>query len=876
MVFPTFVVVLGTLAFQAMPANGSNSLTGAVRDQGGGAIPGASVNVTCGTVTKQTVADGAGEFQFKGLPATRCTTTASAPLFEAQTQEVDISRGSASSTLVLLLSGYSTEVVVTPGRGLKENGFSVPDALSVTSRRDIDSRPFDLLPQLLADEVGVLVQKTTSAQASPTIRGFTGQSNVYLIDGVRLNTASWRSGPSQYFGWVDASVANSIEIVRGPGSVEYGSDALGGAVNVLTTPMLMSNDGARFGGGGHVGFGSADQSVNGEGNMQIQLSRASVRFGASTRSIEDLRAGRGEDSHAAVTRYLGLPSSVVGTRLQATDYEQTGANFGGTFDVGHGGALNLLYTHSNQTGASRYDRVLGGDGNYRSGFDPQTLDFGVLRYQRGQRTAGFDGLTASFSINRQADGRFEQARPTTRVDAQKATTTAIGYQAQGHRELGATHRLLTGVEFYDESLSASREFREPNGSVSAQRPDIPDGTTYSSLGVFVQDSVDLFSGRVNLRGGARYGRFNFATEEDQALGVTAEHVTMDDLTFQVGTVVSVTSNINVTGKVSRGFRAANAADLGDIGLSGGGGFSITPSKAAELGGLVGTTAAANAVSTGERIPALAPEVLYSYEGGVKFRSRRVDATFTAYDVEYLDTIQRRAIVFDTPVVGTVISGFEIVRQDANGLAYIAQDVRPIGTRVNVDRARILGFDVQADVRIARNWTGEAHYSLSNGRLADGGEYLRRMPPPLGGGRIRWNSARIWVEGAVSAAATQHRLNSGDLSDARIGALRTRASIGTFFNGTATDMGLVSNGILVATGETLSAVQNRVLGTAASAPLYTTGPGWVAFGVRAGWRFAEGFELAVMADNLTDRNYRVYGSGVDAPGAHAHVRLRYRF
>ena len=875
MVLPVLAIVVGSVALQSAPATGAATLTGVVRDQAGSAVPGASVDVTCGTVRKHVVADAAGAFEIKGLPATSCTAKAMAPLFEARTQDVDLSRGSATSTLVLLVSGYTTEVVVTPGRGLKEEGFSVPDALSVTSRREIDSRPFDLLPQLLADEVGVLVQKTTSAQGSPTIRGFTGQSNVYLIDGVRLNTASWRSGPSQYVGWVDASVANAIEVVRGPGSVEYGSDALGGTVNVLTSPMLMSNSGLRLGGGAHVGFGSADDSANAEGSLQMQLSRASLRFGASTRSVENLRAGQGEDSHAAVTRYLGLPSSVVSDRLLATDYEQHGANLGGTFDIGQGAALNLLYMHSNQTGASRYDRVLGGDGNYRSGFDPQTLDFGLLRYQRGQRTAGFDGVTASLSINRQADGRFEQARPTARVDAQKATTTAIGYQAQGHREI-SSHRLLAGVEFYDESLTASRQFQEPNGSVSAQRPDIPDGTTYSSLGVFLQDSVDLLSGRLNVRGGLRYARFNFATEEDSALGVTAEQLTMDDLTFQVGTVVSVTNNINVTGKVSRGFRAANAADLGDIGLTGGGGFSITPSKAAELGGLVGTTAAANAVSTGERIPALSAEIVYSYEGGVKFRSRRVDATFTAYDVEYHDTIQRRAIVFDSNVVGTVISGFEIVRQDASGLAYIAQDVRPIGTRVNVDQARIVGFDVQADVRIARHWTGEVHYSLSNGRLANEGEYLRRMPPPLGGGRVRWHSGRLWIEGAVTGAGTQTRLNSGDISDARIGALRTRASIGTFFNGTATDMGLVQNGVLVATGETLGAVQNRVLGTAASAPLYTTGEGFVIVNLRAGWQFADGFELAVMGENLTDRNYRVYGSGVDGPGAHAHVRLRYRF
>lgn len=869
------IMLMFLLAFGPQGGQGSSTLSGVVLDQRGDAIPRAAVNVTCGDVTRQATSSASGEFQFKALPAARCTATAAAPLFEPQSAKVDLSSGNTSTTLTLLVQGYAAEVVVTPGRGVKEDRFSVPDALSVTRRRDIDSRPYQLLPQVLAEEVGVLVQQTTSAQASPTIRGFTGQSNVYLVDGVRLNTAAWRTGPSQYPAWLDASVAERIEVVRGPGSVQYGSDALGGTVNVLTAASLFSGAGLRVAGGGQVAFGSADRSVGGEANLQLRLSRASLRVGGSTRSINDLRGGEGEDSHAAVTRFLGLPSKVIGTRMPETGYRQSGASFAGSLEAGGGATLSTLYVHSNQDGVSRYDRILGGNGLYRSGFDPQQLDFGLVKYQRPD-VAGFEGIAATFSVNRQADGRFEQARPTARVDAQEAATTVFGYQVQGHRAIGSRHRLLVGAELYDERTSASREFREITGGVSAQRPDIPDGTTYTNFGVFAQDSVDLWRGRVNLRGGARYGRFGFATQADDRLGVTAEQITTDALTFQVGTVVSVHENLNVVAKVSRGFRAANAADLGDIGLSGGGGFVITPSKASELGAFVGSSSGTTAISTGERVPRLGPEVLYSYEAGMKFRSRRVDAAVTGFNLEYLDTIQRRAAVFDSNVVGTTISGFEIVRQDASGLAYIAEDVRPVATRANVNRARIVGFDLQADVRIARNWTGAARFSMANGKLLTTDAFLRRMPPPLGGAHLRWNGSRAWVEGAVSFARTQTRLSAGDLSDARIGGVRTRASIASFFNGTASDLGLVQGGLLVATGETLAQVQNRLLGSANSGFLYTTGPGFVVLGLRAGWQFAEGLEVSAIGENLADRSYRIYGSGVDSPGANVQVRLRYRF
>jgi outer membrane receptor protein involved in Fe transport len=90
------------------------------------------------------------------------------------------------------------------------------------------------------------------------------------------------------------------------------------------------------------------------------------------------------------------------------------------------------------------------------------------------------------------------------------------------------------------------------------------------------------------------------------------------------------------------------------------------------------------------------------------------------------------------------------------------------------------------------------------------------------------------------------------------------------------MGLVSGGILLATGETLAQVQNRVLGTANSAPLYTSHAGFVIVGLRGGIRLARQLDVAVIGENLADRNYRLYGSGLDAPGRNVQVRTRVRF
>ena len=862
----------------ATPVSGQPStdgvVEGVVRDAQGAVIPGAMVDIRCRTVWKTASTQADGAFRASSLPRERCTATVTSPMFETAILEVDLANGAANPDVRLKVRSFATEIVVTPTPGVKETSFNVPESTSVTTRGQIDARPYALVPQVLREEPGILLQQTTTSQTSPIIRGFTGQSNVYLLDGVRFNTASWRSGPSQYFAWIDEGAVDRYEVVRGPGSVQYGSDALGGTINVLAAPAILPGGWMRISGMFDGALGSAERAASGRAELQLQKGRSGLRGGLTVRDVDDLRTGDRLDSHSALTRFLGLSSTTEYTRLPATGYQQQGGFLTGSTPLG-GATLRGLYVRGDLDGTSRYDRLLGGDGLYRSGFDPQTLDFGHLRYER-TGLLGLDGVSGTFSVNRQADGRYEQTRPSARLDSQHGTTTALGYQVHGHRAFGSRYRVSLGAEYYDESTSAERLLFEPNGVITPSRPDIPDGTEYSTLGVFTQAGADLASGRVNVRGGLRYGRFAFSTAADPQLGVIDEHVVSDAVTFQAATVIAVTDNINAMFTMSRGFRAANAADLGSIGLSGGGGFEVAPSVAAELGGIVGSTGATGAVSTGEAIPALSPEILYSYEGGLKFSSSRFDAAFTAFDLEFHDAIQRRAIVFPEGIVGTVISGRTIVRQDATGLGYIAEDVRPVGTRVNVDHSRIRGFDVQGQMRLRPGLSAGAFFSMSNGTILTTNEYMRRMPPPLGGANVRWSSGTVWVEGFVGFAREQARLNSGDLSDARIGGLRTRASIATFFNGTAVDMGLVSNGVLLSTGETLTQVQNRVLGTANSAPLFTSGEGWITFGARAGWQITPHVGVSVIGENLTDANYRLYGSGVDGPGANGIVRLRYRF
>ncbi|MPY90446.1 MAG: TonB-dependent receptor [Luteitalea sp.] len=872
------LLLLGVNPQDAAPRPPSRSLAGIVEDSSGGAVAGALVTVTCADATRKTTTDAVGQFIVEDLPAAQCSVEASGELLRANRVDIDLThRSSGFARLVLALADLTSEVTVTPARGEQERTFDVPDAVSIATREELETRPLQILPQALREETGILVQQTTTAQGSPFIRGFSAQRIVYLLDGVRFNTATFRAGATQFLGWINPSLVQRIEVVRGPTSVQYGSDALGGSVNVLSLrPETVPAD-TRTGGSVQLFAGSADRSVGGDLLAHIQTPRVALSGGVSTRRVGDLRPGAAKDSHSALTRFLGLSSRELYSRLPDTGFDQSGGHISLMVPIGTTGHVDVLYAHEAQSDVSRYDRIIGGDGLFRSQFDPQRLDFGYVRLQRGT-TGPFDAVQATISVNRQQDDRLEQRRPDTDIEREAGRVTALGYQGQGTWLIAGRHGVTVGGEVFDEFIGASRMIEDPRtGRQLRERPEIPDGSRYTSAGVFAQDSVDLLGGRLGLRGGVRAGYFSFRVAEDRSLGVAADSVTTSDVTFQTGAVWRLTEFVNATLAASRGFRAANAYDLGAIGISGGG-FEIAPTTAARLGARIGSNDGANALPTDAIVQPLQPESSYAFEAGIKVRTPRLSASVVAFDLELVDVIQRRTAIFPTIVVGETLAGYTVISQDEGGRAFIAEDPRPIVTRVNVDRARIAGIDADVQIRLAPAWLAGGWWSLANGREIDTGNLLRRMPPPMGGLRLKWEPTNrgVWAEATVAFARPQTRLNGGDLGDARIGARRSLDDIAAFFTGTATDLGLVRDNRLVATRETLAAVQARVLGAASQAALFTTTPGFAVLSLRGGLRLTSRLDLTVIADNLTDRNYRWHGSGVDAPGINVQVRTRWRF
>lgn len=130
-------------------------------------------------------------------------------------------------------------IIITATR-TKSSITKTPFSVSVLDSSKLKQSLLRTVPESLIGLSCVFVQKTNHGGGSPIVRGLTGNQNLLLIDGFRLNNAIFRYGPNQYLTLVDPFLVERIEVVKGTGSVQFGSDAMGGVINVITRQPRLS------------------------------------------------------------------------------------------------------------------------------------------------------------------------------------------------------------------------------------------------------------------------------------------------------------------------------------------------------------------------------------------------------------------------------------------------------------------------------------------------------------------------------------------------------------------------------------------------------------------------------------------------------------
>ncbi len=899
----------------------TSSLTGTLFYESGGPVISAGLAVynTQGTMLEKSHTDNHGRFSFGELPPG--SYLLKILTHDEQFQQLVI-QILPEATLPLDLKFTPTilrsEITITAKRGEIADVESAAPVVSVVSADDFVARPLATIGNALDTSAGVMVQQSTFGQVSPFLRGLTGYQVLNLLDGIRFNNATFRSGPNQYLAFIEPSQVQRIEAMLGPASSEYGSDALGGAIQLATlTPEFGGRNWLRVNGEVQTFVASADASTGADAKLSVGSELLAWLVGGNWRKHNDLRAGGGNDSRHVFKRFFGLSDELIrgltGSRQQDTGFAQFGGFTKLAARLSSTQNLTLWFQRNQMDGVRAYKDLWGGLGRLRSDFDPQSLQFFYARHEK-LKLGFLDSLNTTFSINSQNDGSARQGlKATDRITRDDSRVNVFGYAAQATTHIGKRQALVFGGEIYDEHIAANRDETDPRAEIPAERRALyPNGSRYTTFGAFGQNSIDLIRGKLRATFGGRYTRIRFQTFANQNrdaagnnFGVIDSLQSFDDLTFNANVSWQMTSTLALNFLTGRGFRAPNLNDLGALGLNDLG-FEIPSEAAASAGALIGTSDGEGVGTNGRKVSSLRAETLFNYEFGATLRLRRLYLRAQVFDAELKDPIVRRTLLFPTANVPSQLAGIAVTPiaqtavQQAQNVVSVATslDPRAVKTFVNEGAAKYYGAETLMRYAISPRWSAEANYSFLVGRELNPNRNIRRLPPQQGFAAVRFQPAgKWWMELSGNFSGAQNRLSGGDLTDERIGAARRRRDINDFFQSAlaqpfiqpgADGLRGTADDVFAPTGETAEQIRNRVLpigatihGVAISddnsrAPLYTSNAGFAALNIRGGLIVHENITLNLALMNFTDRNYRVHGSGVDAPGINLFVGLKFRF
>ncbi len=895
-------LLLADFASEGARAQSHAWIRGTVLDAKGARIPGAQVFLRHNQRTvASTLSNDLGEFTLANIPRGTYELIVHARGFAERRLPVRIVTAEEETRLhvTLEVEPFTEALTVTGEGGVIDEAARAVQSVSVITSDQVAVRAKAVLAQAVNEEVGVHLQRTSPTIAGVFIRGLGGNKVNFYVDGIRYSTSAMRSGIHTFLSLLDPTHVEAIEVLRGPRSADYGSDALGGSFQLLTWAPPLATDRRIWHGSWATTMNTADWSVGSNLRAGLGMRTFGLVLNTVGRRVNTLRPGRGLDSHSAVTRFLGLPSSVLyGPRLPDTGFTQYGGSMNLLWAPTPASSVRVHYQRAQQDGGKRFDQLLGGDGNLIADLRNLMLDFFYVRYDR-QAFAGMDYLALSYSFTTQREERVNQGgsgNPRAAIVHEYEKMRVHGFQARAET-FWRRHVLRLGGEVYSERMRAPAFAVNPvTLRVTLRRPRVPDRAHYAHGGVYILDVFEPRQGWVKLIGGLRVSGAHYRVRAEDAPIVEgrplwpSDALRVWDVSGRAGVLIPLGNSLSVSLHFSRGFRAPSMTDLGTLGLTGSG-FEVSHRDVASLGGFVGSTADRTAVSTGRPVAPLKPELSWSYDVSVRYRHARFRGELTTFLNDITRMIAKQALILPPGAVGLSLGGEPIIAQMPNGTVFVAASSAPVLVRVNFGDARFWGIEYTGTLELSQRWNLDILYTYISAKDRSTGQppnIEASLPAPDAWLRVRYMpTRRFWIEPYLHAAARQTRLSTLALEDRRTGAMRSRASIASFFRNGATVRGLVAPGpdgrlgtdddVLIPTGETLVQVQDRVLGPGVqSAPLYRAIPGYVVFSIRSGFRIGENHHLILDVENVTDRNYRGVTWGMDAPGRSLFLRYQYTF
>jgi hemoglobin/transferrin/lactoferrin receptor protein len=601
-----------------------------------------------------------------------------------------------------------------------------PREVRVVRSEEARDRGSAFMPDYLVGFPEIHVQKTNLGGGAPILRGFSGNRVLILVDGIRLNNSNFRLGPNQYFNTIDPALVDRVEVETGPGSARWGTDALGGVLNVETVAPSRAAPGVEYRGTVTAAEGSTTQS--------LLVNHAAERWGVvatgTFRRFQDLRAG----GRRGVQRPTGFDDASGGAKLVVTPRGDD--------------RLIAAVQYTRQEEVPRTDRVVAGQDSVNL-YDPQERRLGYLRYDWRPHHPRLDRLELTVSQHRQLEGRTViGARNTGVVQEAEDIVDTWGLGLDAMSPLGAREVLSWGGDLYaDATASRATTVDRATGERTVAGTRLPDDGERLASGLFARlhrRATDRTNWTAALRSswhrlsGTPQGPFGHVTLNASNLSGSAE------VSHRVGPADFVHVGL------AQAFRAPGMEDALATGLTNAGWDVPNPGLEPERSLTLETGLKWNRRATPDRGEEASGR---GWSGGVTLWASRVEEL--------------------------------IARRPTTWLGSDSLDGEPVYSLVNAGRADLAGASVRVEAVPAAGWVAKAGAAATWGENRETKEPLQRIPPVRGNwsvrrvvregsvgdapaiGRAAARTGQLWLELAGDWALRQTRLSPEDRRDNRI-------------------------------------------------------------------------------------------------------------
>lgn len=496
--------------------------------------------------------------------------------------KTNLRRIKSQSFVVLLIEDpiKLDEIVVSVSRR-KQAKTEVPNMISTIGIDDVYQFNPQTTADLLGSKGGVFIQKSQMGGGSPMIRGFSANRVLLVVDGIRMNNAIFRSGNLHNVISIDANSVENTEIIFGPGSVIYGSDAMGGVMSFNTlVPKLSTYEGHSFSNHVLTRYSTANKEKTIHGDFNYATNKFALLGSVTYSDFDDLKMGSNGPEE-----YL-RPEYVSKAKFEGADYIIKNDNEKVQHYTGYS-QLNLMAKarcrpndnfeinfgshYSRSSDIPRYDRLIVYSGDKLKYADwhygPQIWSMQNLNIQYKKETALFNQVNFIGGYQYFEESRIDRKFNSSKLRSRTEKLSVFSLNLDFDKHIGDKHLVYYGFEGYLNNVDSEGEsVNLTDNSTSTVASRYPDGSAYKSFAGYITYKFNI-NEKYILQSGARYTLTNLKGEfsdEFYDFPFSGFDNTNTAINGNIGLVWHPTPGWQVNLVAASGFRSPNIDDIAKV------------------------------------------------------------------------------------------------------------------------------------------------------------------------------------------------------------------------------------------------------------------------------------------------------------------------